>query len=873
MANQTITNDANLVAVIANGLNNGQNITINAGAILTVDSPITRLIGQITINKGELLLDGAQATDPIIWVGEESEEINVNGAGILRSTLGWWEFPTTSNGLANQTFDCSTYFTTAMIDSDVFSGVWVETGRRINYNSGVGISPKVGDWLYDANDQSTHGRIEAISGDGVSGHVIVTFLTGALSTSDTIELHTIQDNNGPDYQKSWTATVSSPDVLEPGVYQPFGNAHQNSIDNLGITGSGMAGFAFNQAWKSNTLTFGNGTNGFIPPNGAKIRVPMVHFATGTITSVGINEPTWPTTTSSKYELETVNGGDCFLNGISLGSSHFEDSLGTEFNANYCAANHAFGIYASLSKSIYKNCIFVASIVQDTSSTARSLPAISDLSSGSLVEDCISVALNDTGETTNMGCQTSFDVEYNRNIVIGLNNSTEVEFLRTGGIIINDLVVIGTQLVFNTATNVDLKLLKSQRNLDGSVDGSDTVTVGSNCNTVKLVGWEILNNSCANDSKIAIYDSSNVKVYGFHFIDDKFDNEALGLIQGEEFTVISGLSVNILIARCWLNRGTPNEFTFITSGTCKNVTILNCSGEYTGEIEPDGINTSFRGLHGGSGNLGSGTGLETDYPGTGGAHFGDVFESDTAGYIYYRNVPGTPEYPITIISGNPSFTRDGDVDVILGDQWEVDMGYVALGHNSFTGVLTTIRNGGTVAEGGDQWTGVDIDFQYDNDGSGYNGAWLDLRTPTNLTNITDTVDGIRLKLRFTANTSQTNGQVLTIHTTTTIQSQKDNLYPLDQVFVPISVTCLNSDGLALENVRVRILNSSTNDIILEGLTDINGVISIPQFEYISDINIVGVARLSSTAPFYKSTNIIGTITSTGLDITATMTRDE
>jgi len=39
------------------------------------------------------------------------------------------------------------------------------------------------------------------------------------------------------------------------------------------------------------------------------------------------------------------------------------------------------------------------------------------------------------------------------------------------------------------------------------------------------------------------------VYGFHFIDDKFDNNATATA-GQEFTQIAGLSADIEIARCY-----------------------------------------------------------------------------------------------------------------------------------------------------------------------------------------------------------------------------------------------------------------------------------------------------------------------------------
>ena len=786
MANQTITADTTVAALVGLGLADGQNITINNGAVLTMSASPAVMIGQVTINDGKLLVDGASATDPIVWVGEDSEEVNVNGAGTLETTLGWWECPTTSTGAINQNFDISTYFTAAAIDADVFAGCWVETGRRINYDGGSGVLPLVGDWVFATSDNDIHGRITEVVGDAVSGYFVVRFLTGALADNDAIELHTIQDNKGVDYVKSWNGLANGVDVLESGTFQEFGNAFQNGSNHLADNdvGSGMAGFVFAQQFQNANLSFGDGTNGFIPPNGARIRIPMIHIATSDVTLIATNDSGLLSSGTARYELETVNGGDCFLSGVSLGSAYWEDNLGGEFQASYCAAFINLGVYAALGRPTYNHCIFCSDSQDDLRSAARSVPPIVDLVSGADVADCLYVSLNDAAETTGFGGQTSIDVTITRCIQLALGNANEAEALRIDGIVIDDFVVLGTQLVFNGAVNVDARLLKTQKNLTGGVAGSDQIVLSGSSKTVKIVGWEVLQGSRPDDSMIAITDSSDVKIYGFHFIDDKFDNEGLGGTQGEEFASIAGFCSDITIARCWTNRGNPNEFALVASGTTKNLTVLNCSAEYSGELEPDGINTSFRGIHGGSGSLGGSSGLETDYPGTAGGHFGDAFESDTKGYIYYRNVPGTIEYPITILSGAPKFTKDGDVDVVLGDQWEVDMGYVALGHTGFSGVVTTTRNALTAAEGVDNWTGVDIDFQYDT-GAGYNGTWLDLRTAGNLTAITDTTDGVRLKLRFTGNATQSNGQALTIHTTTTIADQVANYHSISEI-VTISI---------------------------------------------------------------------------------------
>jgi len=877
MANQTVTVNKTLTQVISDGLGNGQNLTINAGATVTVTESPTVLVGQISINDGELLLDGANATNPIVFVGELNEEVNVNGAGVLRSSLGWWEFPTTSNGNANQTFNVSTYFDSAGIDADVFSGVWVETGRRINYDGGSGVAPVVGDWVFAVNDQSIHGRITEVSGTASSGYFVVRFLTGSLSNNDQIELHTIQDHFGPDYQISWTGNCNGADVLESGVYQEFGNAHQNNINGMSLCGAGMGGFVFAQAYQSNTLTFGDGTNGFIPPNGAKIRVPMVHFATGTTTTFAADASIWGTGTS-RYELETVNGGDCYLDGASFGSAYFEDSLGGQFQASYCAANTGFGVYAAIGRTSYDHCIFVGDIDGDTLSAGRSVPPIVDLVSGADIRDCLGVATNDSAETSQFGGQTSIGVNIERCIQLGVSVATEAEFVRVNDFTVYDFVMIGAPFVFTTSNNATIKLLKTQRNMDGSVAGSDQIYMSASCSNIKFTGWEILNNSCPDDSKIAIVDSNNIAVRGFHFIDRKFDNEALGGTQGEEFVSIGGLCSDITLSRCWTDRGTPNEFALIASGTSKNVLIQNCSGEYNGEIDPDGINTLFRGFHGGSGKLGSGSGLETDYPGTAGAMMGDAFESNTKGYIYYRAAPGTDEYPLTILSGNPKFTKDGDVDSVSGDQWEVDMGYVALGHIAFSGNVTTTRNAIQTAEGVNNWSQVDIDFQYDT-GTGYNGTWLDLRTPSNLTSISGMVDGIRLKLRFTGNATTVNGQAITIHTTTTIADQYANLYPLDQAEVDLAVTVLDAATLApIQNARVYVLAGpggplTEGSVIINGLTNSSGQILVNSYAYAGDQPVIGKARRGTNPTFYKSAIISGAITTSGLDVSAFMVKDQ
>jgi hypothetical protein len=830
MADFYINTDETISAAVSRGLSDQDRIIINSGAVLTIDQTPTILFGRVNINEGELLLDGANASNPIVIVGAEQKEINVNGAGVLRSTLGWWEFPTTGDGTVNQTFDCSTYFSSSgsAISADVINGVWVETGRRINYNSGSGIAPLEGDWVFKSSDTDVMGRIVSVVGTETSGYMVVRFLTGSLADGDQIELHTIQDNKGPDYQKSWFGNVVGADVLEPDVFQEFGNCFQNNTDYLSQAGSGMAGFVFSNPFQSNTLTFGDGTNGFIVPNGARVKMPMVHIATATAVDYAAGNSSWITGLHNTYEIETANGGDCFLSGVSIGSAHWEDNLGNEFQASYCTAHSGFGVYGALQRATYDHCIFVYAAVGVVSPASQSIPAIVDMINGADVRDCLGVYFSSANLTNQFGGQTSSKVNLERIIQIAGNSSHEFEMIRVTDFTAHDVVIIGSPMQFTTSTKGKVTLLKTQRDILGNVSGSDQIIITNSSTDVVIEGWEIIQGSCPDDTKYTVIDSSNLKVRGFHFIDDKFNNDQGAKGEGEEFASVNGFCSDIEIARCWQDNGTPDEFIFVTAGTVKNLSVLNSSSLYSGEVEPDGINTSFRGLHGGSGRLGATSGLETDFPGTSGAQFGDLFESDTTGYIYYRNTPGTLENPINILAGNPRFTKDGDVDVKAGDQWEVDMGYVALGHTSFTGVITTTRNGTQANEGVDVWTGVGIDFQYDV-GAGFNGTWLDLRTPANLTAITGMVDGIRLKLRFTGVATQTNGQALSIHTTTSIADQAANLHPIDVEEYTLSLSGLKP------NSEIRIYRKSDMEE-LAGV-ETSGTEFSYTYTYSSDIEVV------------------------------------
>ena len=62
------------------------------------------------------------------------------------------------------------------------------------------------------------------------------------------------------------------------------------------------------------------------------------------------------------------------------------------------------------------------------------------------------------------------------------------------------------------------------------------------------------------------------------------------------------------------------------------------------------------------------------------------------------------------------------------------------------------------------------------------------------------------------------------------------------------------------------------VVLSGTTDASGNISDTAFNYTANQPVVGTVRKASSAPYYKATSLVGTITTAGLAITSIMSED-
>lgn len=263
----------------------------------------------------------------------------------------------------------------------------------------------------------------------------------------------------------------------------------------------------------------------------------------------------------------------------------------------------------------------------------------------------------------------------------------------------------------------------------------------------------------------------------------------------------------------------------------------------------------------------------------GTHWRDLFKSATLGSIaILMNEPSAATVDQVSLSGTAAFTSAGGLYMPnINDMAVFVMPEYIIGHTGFT-ATALVMAGGTVGNYSFEYA-IDL-----NDGNGWStmtgASYTAAALATALNGITgiNAALGFKLAIRVTTTTANTTAITsLLIETTsnTTVQAYQ---YPLDTV--PLLVTCKDaSTGDTIEGVRVYITAAAGGGEVLGSLihtavTDVNGQVSLPKYNLLSTTQpISGRARKSTASPLYKTSVIGGTITTSGLDITVFMIKDE
>ena len=800
MANYVCTTDMTLETAISNGsMVNGENLTINAGAVVTCDQTPTILIGNVIINDGKLLVDGINivADNCINFVGRASYYISPRGRGTFEVKGKWFDIGTT-DGTDSQAITVATYWNKGGSAHciDAIPMIQVETGRRIDFDNTTGTLPEIDDFIWKDTDNTVMGRIVEVNSTG--NYIVVKYLTGTLADNDDIYVRKLIDNDGPDLQESWTAKVNnaSGDIKEAGIYQEFGNVVSNGVSCIGDMHHGVGGFAFAQIWKSTTITMGSSagtTGGFVAPSGCNIRIPNVHFSQSDLTSYVLTPPIpWYSGNNEdlRYNVVSSLGGEVDYSICNMGSAFFGSYRGYKFNAEYVGATVGMGNRESGTKTVMAHCVLVNDIL-DTA-TGWTWHVYNNIYGASLI-DCMGIA---GASQTMCYVYRSKDITITGGIfsVCGATSLSSyvncIAAIQCTDIILNNNIVVSddgsnnnTIVAINASNNVRCENTYISATQDGLASSKTDVVfaVITGATDIYIAGAQYIGGGLSKGNIINADNATNVKFRCMGLIDDK--------IYFDPFTSypvrIAGMGANIDIARMWVD-GNASVKGVDIGGTCKDIIISNCSTVYLSDWQPGGSdNVNFRGVHGGAGDPGHWiNGIENGYPAMYGRQINDGFRTDALGFITCNFIdPSSTINNTTVIAGNPKFTRDGVINMVSGDILEVEMDYFTMGHEKFTGDFTAVI--GSSAWHADEWPNVDVDFQWQLDGGAWNGSWLNARTAANWTAIdspgyTNIQKGIKIKYRFEATGTQNSVTMFIVDTATSLAIQSANLYPIDQV---------------------------------------------------------------------------------------------
>jgi hypothetical protein len=335
MANQTITTNTNYDDASISGLLNGENITIDSGAVLTINSDVrwgqqAAVVGDIIINEGELIINATETW----WIPFDASSGNVPIIGtrgtpdVTRGGSNVGEFlgvftalgvaPSASGGaMPTSGFVKLRTKSTTLADNDVltFAG-----GATITINSATGGQSG---WLHFVGEEGTNTS---------TGRALAPTLGKITTRGDMFLLGTGSGSSGQTlqyYVSEFCPAIQVETASGSGVYEWWGvcPAADFSATNIATDDRGR----YFTCSATGLITFGGATFGKLPPSGARIRCPNIHVSSST--SVNWNANTLNANTTNRYSFQSTGGI------VDLEYTAFSGSFGATgsslLSAKYC----------------------------------------------------------------------------------------------------------------------------------------------------------------------------------------------------------------------------------------------------------------------------------------------------------------------------------------------------------------------------------------------------------------------------------------------------------------------------------------------------------------------------------------------------------
>ena len=828
MANQTVSVNRNFDDAAISGLANGEDITIDSGARLTINSDVrwgqqAAVIGNITISTatgGECLIDGST----VWWIAFDGGTSTVPAIG-----------DTITGATSGATGECIGVFTGYAVAPSAGGGAMPATGF-IKLRSKTGI-------FQDNENLQVSGVTKAVVNSATGGkrgwlHIVgeeaQTITVGRLGTltidGDWFELddtcsgarnQTIQLPVSDQYPGVWIETGSGTGIYE---FYPNAGAQMTTTNFPATTTDDRGKFVFISA--TGLLRIGSTTTpanaAFLPSSGAKIRIPNVIISSSTSANWAANLVS--ATLATRWDLTTTSAGAIDINGVcgagfnitasqayslSITNTAFLDQLSfTEIATEVILSNCHVGLPAT-------NIVTVGSPISMTTCFA-----------GGIITDCkfirqtMATASNIVGvftdldgfDFTNTACIISNVKAANTPIAWGLTrvaNSTFTNCLAGDG---RFLVTTCQNLTFTNTKYYDR--LGTTTTATNPVSALDLTT---GCTDILIDGFANFDSQANVHPYTAIVSITNncqrVKVRNIGTAASPYDcgsANAVGVL-----VQANGLNSDVKVQRVY----TTNTRTSIFG------TMVNSDNKITaecvwGDAADSQALTANNMICKGCRFTNSVTGQTAVY----GTHWTDCWTSTTAGRLVLQMNEKTALEPsassYSVIAGTPKFTSTGNLYMgTANDEIVFEMPYYAKGITSFAPATVTQPT----------FTGTnpnnhDLYYQIDkNNGSGYNGSWRNLAykrsgaggSAASTTVTMTSTTGVAVNDYVFGTGIGTNARVTSIDSATAVTVSVANSGAVSGVLVfnqlPFETSLSSSKGTKLK-VRIVANTTSTTNVV-------------------------------------------------------------
>lgn len=528
---------------------------------------------------------------------------------------------------------------------------------------------------------------------------------------------------------------------------------------------------FTETVGNGVVRIGTGGVGYLPPAGCRVRIPNIIGRQSLAINDAINQLP-ATNITNRPDFITSAAGDIDIEYF-MGDWYHAYTNAYRVRHVNCSSFDAFSASNIASPVVLDNLII-------STFNLSALPLNLNANTlGGTVQNCKffrGVAVSN-GHVCNITACTDFIFRENHFGVVPYTRSSgcSVQISQSIGLTFDGLYQYNSSLLVNTCFDLVLRNIDHCDRIVGSTNattGMYVIRIAVSSNNILFDGLtfglkDTVQDYCnCYNAPFYISNSSNITIRNAGTAQKPLKSASVAL--APQYVIHdAAANINIKCQRLYFDyvrTGFMNSVNTSKNYVVENVTALNAVYVIT-----NFINAYVRGIGAVSASV---TGGESVY----GTHFFDGFTSDTAGILWFAlNEPtafSAEWVTMTLVGTSGGFTSTGELAMpTVGDSVIIEMPYFVIGHTGFANINPIIT--GTQAQ--------NMVREYDLDtGSGFSDIYKSL-TGGNLS--AETVNpstGFRMRLRITTATGHVSNAIryVRVITTTTVQSQQTNLYPLD-----------------------------------------------------------------------------------------------